>query len=125
VQDHVLAAYPDRRVRVYVVWFNMVRTDARDRWPNNEIVDARARHLWDEGKLVGRAIAADEAHRGWRPVAWDVWLLFAPESEWAGRVPAPVESGRTIIRTRNRLDARFAALPRQEQTMASVVVRAR
>ena len=53
----MLAKYPDRDLAVTVVWFNMVRTDARDRWPRDEIVDRRARHFWDARKLVGTALA--------------------------------------------------------------------
>jgi hypothetical protein len=114
VQDNVLAKYPDRDVAVTVVWFNMVRTDERGRWPRDEIVDARARHLWDEGKLLGRALAGHPDLAAWRPVAWDVWLLYPAGTMWdAGTVPVPEARGRTIIRTRDALDRAIAALPRK------------
>jgi hypothetical protein len=113
VQDDVLAKYPDRDVAVTVVWFNMVRTDARDRWPNDEIVDPRARHVWDEAKLIGKALASHADLAAWRPVAWDVWLLYPAGTTWDATVPVPRARGRTIIKTRDALDAAIAALPRQ------------
>ncbi len=107
----MLAKYPDRDVAVTVVWFNMVRTDARDRWPRNEIVDRRARHVWDAGKLVGTALAGRPELAEWRPVAWDVWLLYPAGTTWDVAAPVPAARGRTIIKTRAALDAAMRALP--------------
>ena len=78
----MLANDPDRDVAVTVVWFNMVRTYARDRWPRDEIVDRRSRHYWDSGKLVGTALAGRPELAAWRPVAWDVWLLYPAGTTW-------------------------------------------
>jgi hypothetical protein len=111
VQDDVLARFPDRNLTVWVVWLKMLRSDGRDRWPRDEIVDRRARHLWDEGKLVGRALAAREELRAWRPVAWDIWAVYPPGVTWSGDAPVPAASGRTIIKTRNQLVAAVQALP--------------
>ena len=111
MQDDVLAKYPDRDVAVTVVWFNMVRTDARDRWPRDEIVDRRARHVWDAGKLVGTALAGREELASWRPVAYDVWLLYPAGTTWDVTAPVPEARGRTIIKTRAALDAAIRALP--------------
>jgi hypothetical protein len=111
VQDDVLAKYPDRHVAVFVVWFNMVRTDERGRWPRDEIVDARAVHFWDARKVVGTALAAREELKDWRPVAWDVWTLYPAGVKWETVAPAPASHGRTIIRTRSELAAAIAAVP--------------
>ena len=110
MQDDVLAKYPDRDVAVSVVWFNMVRTDERDRWPRDEIVDRRARHFWDARKLVGSALASRDELSAWRPVAWDVWLLYPAGTRWDVTVPVPAARGRTIINTRAALDQAIAAL---------------
>jgi len=107
----LLAKYPDRDVSVSVVWFNMVRTDARDRWPRDEIVDGRVRHYWDEAKLVGRALAAPKELASWRPVAWDAWLLYAAGTTWDVDGAVPATRGRTIIKTRDALEREFQALP--------------
>lgn len=107
----MLKKYPNRNVAVSVVWFNMVRTDERDRWPRDEIVDSRARHFWDLHKVVGTALAAREDLAGWRPVAWDVWLLYSADTTWDSAPPAPAARGRTIIKTRTALETAIAALP--------------
>ena len=107
----MLAKYPDRDVAVTVVWFNMVRTDARDRWPRDEIVDRRARHVWDAGKLVGTSLGGREELASWRPVAYDVWLLYPAGTTWDVTAPVPAARGRTIIKTRAALDAAIRALP--------------
>lgn len=107
----MLAAYPDRDVRVLVVWFNMVRSDARDRWPTDEIVDPRAVHFWDEEKLVGRALAERPELADWRPVVWDAWLLYPPGVTWNNEPPEAEAEGRTIIGAREELDQVFRALP--------------
>jgi hypothetical protein len=111
VQDDVLAKYPDRDLKVYAVWLTMVRTDARSEWPRNEIVDPRATHFWDERKAVGTALAARDDLKSWRPVAWDIWAMYSPGTTWSAEAPRPAASGRTIIRTRDQLEAAVAALP--------------
>jgi hypothetical protein len=111
VQDDVLAKFPDRDAAVFVVWFNMVRTDERARWPRDEIVDRRAMHLWDAQKAVGKALAARDELKAWRPVAYDVWALYPAGVTWGAGAPAPDSYGRTIIRTRGALAANVAALP--------------
>lgn len=111
MQDDVLAKYPDRDMAVTIVWFNMVRTDARDRWPRDEIVDRRAMHFWDAGKLVGTVLAGRQELSDWRPVAWDAWLLYPAGTTWDVTAPVPVARGRTIIKTRAALDAAVRALP--------------
>ena len=107
----MLAKYPDRDVAVTVVWFNMVRTDERGRWPRDEIVDPRARHLWDPGKVVGTALGGMDELAEWGPVAWDAWLLYPAGTTWETSGPVPAARGRTIIKTRAALDAAIRALP--------------
>jgi hypothetical protein len=103
VQDDLLAKYRDRDLKVYVIWLTVLRTDARSEWPRNEIVDPRATHYWDEGKVVGAAIAAREELKSWRPVAFDIWAMYAPGTTWSAEAPRPNGSGRTILRTRDQL----------------------
>jgi hypothetical protein len=89
----------------------MIRTDARSEWPRNEIVDPRATHYWDERKIVGAALAQREDLKAWRPVAWDIWALFPPAITWSEAPPRSAGAGRTILRTRDQLEAAVAALP--------------
>lgn len=111
----MLAAYPDRDVDVHVVWFNMVRTDERARWPRDEIVDPRATHYWDEEKAVGQALASLEELKAWRPIAWDVWLLYPPGVTWTSAPPVPSARGRTIIDSRDELEAAVRGVPSAAQ----------
>ena len=111
MQDDLLAKYRDRDLKVYVIWLAMVRTDARSEWPRNEIVDPRATHYWDEGRVVGTAIAARDDLKHWRPVAWDIWAIYPPGTVWGSESPRPAGSGKTILRTRDQLEAAVAALP--------------
>jgi hypothetical protein len=110
VQEDVLAKLADRDVSVSVVWLKMVRTDARDLWPNDAIVDPRATHYWDEAGQVGRALASREELAAWRPVAWDAWAVFPPGARWDTVPPQPTAFGRTIIRTRQQLYEAVAGL---------------
>jgi hypothetical protein len=113
VQEDVLAKLADRDVAVSVVWLNMVRTDGRDLWPADAIVDPRATHYWDEAKTVGKALASRDELAAWRPVAWDVWAIFPPGARWDDLPPRPAAFGRTIIKTRQQLVEAVAALPRK------------
>jgi hypothetical protein len=111
VQDDVLAKYPDRDLRVFVIWLPMLRTDARSEWPRNEIVDPRALHFWDPGRAVGATLAARDDLKRWRPVAWDIWAMYPPGTMWRDGAPRPDALGWTIIKTRNQLGTTIAALP--------------
>jgi hypothetical protein len=113
VQEDVLAKLADRDVAVFVVWLRMVRTDARDLWPADAIVDPRVTHYWDEAKAVGKALAARDDLAAWRPVAWDVWAVFPAGARWDDAPPRPAAFGRTIIKTRRQLAEAVAALPRK------------
>jgi hypothetical protein len=111
VQDDLLAKYRDRDLAVLVIWSRVLRTDARDEWPRDEIVDRRATHFWDRDKVVGTALAAREDLKRWRPVAYDIWAMYPAGITWSAEAPRPAASGKTIISTRDRLAATIAALP--------------
>lgn len=106
-----MAKLPERDVAVSAVWLNMVRTDARDLWPNDAIVDSRVTHYWDTTRAVGSALASRDDLSAWRPVAWDVWAVFPPGARWDDAPPRPTAFGRTIIKTRHELLEAVSALP--------------
>jgi hypothetical protein len=116
VQEDVLAKLADRDVAVSVVWLTMVRTDARDLWPADAIIDPRATHYWDGAKAVGKALASRDDLAAWRPVAWDVWAVFPAGVRWEDAPPRPAAFGRTIIKTRQQLADAVAALPPKTST---------
>jgi hypothetical protein len=113
VQEDVLAKLADRDVAVSVVWLTMVRTDARDLWPADAIIDPRVTHYWDEAKAVGKALASRDDLAAWRPVAWDVWAVFPAGARWDDAPPRPAAFGGTVIKTRRQLAEAVAALPRK------------
>jgi hypothetical protein len=113
VQEDVLAKLADRDVAVSVVWLTIARTDARDLWPADAIIDPRATHYWDETKAVGKALASRDDLARWRPVAWDVWAVFPAGVRWEDATPRPAAFGGTIIKTRQQLAEAVAALPRK------------
>jgi hypothetical protein len=89
----------------------MVRTDGRDRWPADELVDRRVRHWWDADRDLGRTLALSPLFEQWKPVVWDVWLLYDAAARWDAEVPAPIGSGRTIVETRRELTEALQRLP--------------
>lgn len=102
---------------VYAVWFEMVASDARQRWPRGLFDDPRVQELWDEERVVGRWFASrpalGECRLGGGEVAWDAYYLFPPEARWQ-ESPAPLlASACPIVEGREQLRARVEALSRR------------
>ena len=89
--------YPDADLRVYAVWLNILISDDRSSIPPI-LIDSRATEFWDGELEVARWFPKHEAFRDsiFRPIAWDVWLLFGPEAEWDA-IPGPLLSGGSPI----------------------------
>ncbi|HZS47056.1 MAG TPA: hypothetical protein VFC63_18420 [Blastocatellia bacterium] len=82
----VLKDIPDNRLRLYVVWLPMFPGDSRS-WAqtrSDEFTDGRVSYYWDKDRLSGQQ---------WRTTlgldknAWDVYLLYGPESQWDKGIP--------------------------------------
>ncbi|HET9251585.1 MAG TPA: hypothetical protein VFP58_05655 [Candidatus Eisenbacteria bacterium] len=101
MQTDVMERHPELRLKVYAVWFHMVWTDSRRRWPEHLISDPRVEHFWDEEKALGRWYS-DRISDG-KHVVWDTFLLYPPGT----RLGAPPESllalGATIVEAREEL----------------------
>jgi hypothetical protein len=76
---------------VFVVWSDQFGgaprhvPDAADLIP-----DARARHYWDEGRVVGRAYQRLKLGNRTLDIgaeAWDVWMLFDRDARWTDAGP--------------------------------------
>lgn len=93
----ILDRHRSANLRVYVVWFSMVPTDARSRWrlTGHVIDDPRVRHFWDERKVVGRWFA-EQANWDEGDVMWDVYFLYGPGAHWGQGPGEPVARGGTI-----------------------------
>jgi hypothetical protein len=101
VQQQILEEHPHSDIKVYVVWFNLLSEDSRERWDGYLVPDPRATNLWDEKRLVSRTLD-DDVEGASQPV-WDAYLLYGPDATWGKKPPRPVGTGYTIFGTRDRL----------------------
>jgi hypothetical protein len=101
VHQEVLRKDREAKLKVYAVWFNMVSTDERSKWPKDVLTDSRVVHFWDEGRVAGRWYEQNVTRRG-EPVEWDAYFLYGPEAAWGEEPPKHVSSGRPIIFSRDR-----------------------
>jgi hypothetical protein len=95
VQEHILEANPDAKLRVYAVWLPMLPTD--ERFDVAELmIDKRVTHYWDGGRVTGRYYGE---LAGWPEgqVVWDAIFAYAPEAEWRARPDEPIGSGGPVV----------------------------
>lgn len=125
VQNELLTTYPNADLRIYAIWFDMFPGDAKSKWPASLLTDARATHLWDEGKLVGRWYGERTATMrprlspgsSWNgQILWDSYLLYGPDATWTDAPSGLIQWGRTIVVGRETLRQDFVQLfgPPQE-----------
>ena len=89
---------------MYIVWFNMLFGDSRDRWDGDGVTDPRVQHFWDEKKVVGNWFSAKVTHHPW--TTWDFYALYAPD---ARDLASPTSAGSSIIAKHDQL--RSAIMP--------------
>ena len=120
VQRDLLQKYSAADLRVYAVWFNMVASDSRSKWPAGLLSDNRAIHRWDESKVVGRWFAgqtsgirsqlAPGSAWGDGETLWDAYLLYGADARWDDGPTGLIRWGRTIVAGRETLKADFDKL---------------
>jgi hypothetical protein len=99
VQKEILEKHPSSGLRVYVVWFSMLPTDARSRWgwTGGVLTDTRAVHFWDENKIVGRWFAGQgstgDSDGG---IVWDTYYLYGPNAQWDSKPEPLIGTGATV-----------------------------
>jgi hypothetical protein len=82
---------PPQDIAVFVVWSDQLGAKPRHVLDAAGLMpDARARHYWDGGRVVGRAY--QKLKLGDRTLelsteAWDVWLLFDRKVRWGESGP--------------------------------------
>ena len=91
------------------MWFNMLPSDSRDRWPSDVFADARVTQRWDANKLVGTWYATSLGLRD-RGVLWDAYLLYGPIATLSAQPSPPVSWGNPIVQTREKLRTDVQAL---------------
>jgi hypothetical protein len=113
VQNDLLEKYPTAELRVYVVWFSMIPTDARGawRWTGNVITDSRVVHFWDDQKVIGRWFAQQgtpaEIDAG---IVWDAYVLYGPGAEWNAKPEPLVDWGATVLDDYEMLESNLVPL---------------
>lgn len=104
VQRRLLDEIPDHHVEVYAIWYDMVRSDSKEKWPSKLLTDARVTHYWDADRLVGVWYGENVTAKSKGHVEWDAYFLYGEESSWGEGGPSHMISwGRTIVETREQL----------------------
>jgi len=103
----------DTQLPVYAVWFNMYPGDARQRWRDTFLPDARVVHYWDGQRAVGRLYLqtlpmmwpkrSPETVLPDADALWDAYLLYGREAQWSDQPPNVVSWGSPILRTNETL----------------------
>ena len=104
MQERLLDRYDAPSLKVYAVWFSMVRGDKRSAFDPGLLTDPRVTHLWDEEKIVGRWFGENFELVGCNnEVLWDAFFVFGPDAVWMDK-PEPLESsGFPIYKKRRAL----------------------
>ena len=88
MNDGVVRRIDGDDVRIYMVWVPMFRGRESDvPKATKEVLDTRALHYWDGDSQL---VAGYRQTLGFNEPAWDIFLLYGPETLWDGdRPPAP------------------------------------
>jgi hypothetical protein len=103
VQEEILATHEASDLKVYAVWFSMVRGDKRRAFQPEVLTDSRVTHLWDEERHVGRWFARNLDIENCNDIAWDAFFVFEPDATWDGKPEPIVESGVPILAKQENL----------------------
>jgi hypothetical protein len=90
-QESILADFTDADISVSIVWIDMLEGDTQASAERSAqlINDSRVCHFYDSERIVGKAIAQRLGGNG--KAAWDIYLFYAPGSEWTENPPMPIE----------------------------------
>ena len=112
--------YPKANLRVYAIWFNMMASDDRSKWPQDRLTDPRVIHRWDEAKTVGTWYGQQksrilpqltpDSNGTAGDILWDSYLLYAADARWADVPTGLIHWGRTIVAGRETLRHDFEHL---------------
>lgn len=101
MRTNILDAHPSARLRVYVVWFDMLQGDDR-RWTDLQVLnDSRVTNYWDATKAAGRFYA--EKVMGYPGVEWDAYFLYGPDARWSDTPSPQLSSGGPVIGASDQL----------------------
>ena len=92
------------------VWFDMLGSDDRSRWPAELLTDSRVTHFWDTDKRVGTWYGENVTVQEPGHVEWDMFFLYDRGVEWTEGHSGIFASGRTIWARREQLSRDVATL---------------
>ena len=88
----LLSMTRDQRLQTFVVHVPVIGAEAKHVRPAAKLLPSRnVRHYWNESGAVGWWLSQQFAIKNGKKsvYAWDVWLLFGPEAQWADKSPKP------------------------------------
>ena len=100
-----METYPEAKLKVYAIWFDVLAGDDRSKWDSTLLSDARVTELWDAEGELGNWFPQQDEYAGIvrGPLAWDIFFLYGGNATWE-EVPQPlVKSGSTIIASSREL----------------------
>ncbi len=80
----------------------MLPGDARQKWEADLMTDPRVTQLWDSETVACRFFAEYEGFM-FGSVAYDIYYLYGPESQWDIKPSPLVSSGYTVMAKRKQL----------------------
>ena len=98
MQSELLKANQSQNLRVYVIWFSMLPTDARSRWnwSGGILDDPRVLHYWDEKKKAGRFYAGKDPETDDPDVVWDTFYLYGSDARWLDKPDRELATGASV-----------------------------
>ncbi len=93
VQQQILEALPNEKVKVYVVWTPVLQEDNRQAAAEamRLVADNRAEHFWDADKSLGHSLGKVVTLPRGRKLAWDVYFAFDATTKWNDVPPKPAD----------------------------------
>jgi hypothetical protein len=100
----LLAKEPSAKLKVYAVWFNMMKSDQRTEWSSKLLADRRVTQFWDDNKLLGDWYAAfRQFSKASGHTVWDAFFVYNADSTWTDQPSGLIGWGSTIISHKNQL----------------------
>jgi hypothetical protein len=110
VRSQVLESHPSARLRLIVVWFDMMTGDARQMTDLRLFGDRRALNFWDENHLAGRWFATNVD--GFDGVSWDQYYLYGAGARWTDKPGPLLSEGGPVIGSTGDLSGALAPILR-------------
>jgi hypothetical protein len=108
VRGNVLQRHPAAKLRLLVVWLNMMPGDSRQMTDLRLFSDPRATNFWDQDYVAGHWFAGNVD--GYDGIAWDQYYVYGADAEWTGRPGPLLGEGGPVIASTGDLDKTLAPL---------------